>query len=78
MEEFRRCFPAGVKLSSPPASLLDEEAVVEMGHELDVLLLLLHPDHFQLFAEQGLELLLQAEGESQPPHVARIATLQDE
>jgi hypothetical protein len=46
-------------------------------HELDVLLLLLHPDHLQLLAEQSLELLLQAERERQPTHVAGIAALQE-
>ena len=47
-----------------------------MRHELDVLLLLLHLDYFQLLAEQRFELLLQAERERQPSHVARISTLE--
>lgn len=46
-----------------------------MGHEFDILLLLLHPNHLQLLPEQSLEFLLQAERERQPAHVARIATL---
>jgi hypothetical protein len=37
--------------------------VFEVSHELEIFLLLLHADNLQLFAEQGFELLLQAEGE---------------
>ena len=47
-----------------------------MGHELELLLLLMHPHHLQLLAKQALELLLEGEGEGEPAHVGTIATLQ--
>ena len=73
--ELGRGFPIRVELLSPTTARPDDEPVLEVRHELDVLLLLLHPDHLELFAEQGLELLLEAEGERQPAHVARITAL---
>ncbi len=77
MIEFRCSLPSRVQFRGPPAALPDDESVSEVRHELDVLLLLLHPDYLQLLAEQSLELLLQAERERQPTHVAGIATLQE-
>ena len=68
-------FPSRVEFLSPAAARPDDQPALEVRHELDVLLLLLHPDHLQLLAEQSLELLLEAEGERQPAHVARITTL---
>ena len=56
-------------------SLLDDETVCEMGHELEVLLLLVHAHHLQLLPEQALELLPEGEREGQPTHVGTIASL---
>ena len=74
VEELRAGLPVG-HLARPPAALLDDETLLEVGHELEVLLLLLHADHFKLLAKKGLELLLEAECEREPAHVAGIATL---
>ena len=63
LEELRLGLPVGVEFGRAPRPLLDHEAVAEVRHELEVLLLLLHTDDLELLAEERLELLLQAERE---------------
>jgi len=48
----------GVRLVLPLAGV-DDELPLEVGHKLEVLLLLEDPHHLQLLAEHRLELLLQ-------------------
>ena len=43
---------------------------LEVRHEFEVLLLLVHPHHLEFFPKESLEFLLEAEGEGEPPHVA--------
>ena len=74
MEKFCVRFPAGPSNLLPLAAL-DDQPVVEVGHELEVLLLLVHPYHLQLLPEQALKLFLEAEGECEPAHVAGVPAL---
>jgi len=64
----------GVRLVLPLAGV-DDELPLEVGHELEVLLLLEDPHHLQLLAEHRLELLLQCKGKREPSHIAGIASL---
>ena len=74
MEEFCVRLPAWPPNLLPLAAF-DDQPVVEVGHELEVLLLLVHPHHLQLLPEQALKLLLEAEGECEPAHVAGVPAL---
>lgn len=75
MVKLRLGGPVGLKFLSPATAFLDNESVREVGHELEVFLLLLHFHDLQLFAKEGFKLLLKAECESQPSHVTRISAL---
>lgn len=55
--------------------LVDDELALKVRHELHVLLLLVRADHLQLVPEEGLELLLQCEGERQPAHAGGFPAL---
>ena len=59
MEELDR----GWRRVAASSTVVDDELALEVRHELEVLLLLARAVHFQLVAEQRLELLLKTENE---------------
>uniref|UniRef100_A0A1B0CAZ6 Uncharacterized protein n=1 Tax=Lutzomyia longipalpis TaxID=7200 RepID=A0A1B0CAZ6_LUTLO len=75
MIESNSCLPIGCHLLHLPAPIVNDKLPLEVRHELEVLLLLMNPHHFELLPKHRLELLLERESEREPTHIAGIASL---